>query len=40
MKFKDIRCAYYYLDGKVKVTYNRDKITDMVEKGLDFVLMY
>ena len=40
MKFKDIRCAYYYLDGKVKVTYNRDKIAEMVEKDLDFVLMY
>ena len=40
MKFKDVRCAYYYLDGKVKVTYNRDKIGEMVEKELDFVLMY
>lgn len=40
MKFKDVRCAFYYLDGKVKTTYNRDEIGEMVEKGSDFVLMY
>ena len=40
MKFKDVRCALYYLDGKVKVTYNRDTIGEMVEKGSDLVLMY
>ena len=40
MKFKDIRCAFYYLDGKVKTTYDRDEIGEMVEKGTDFVLMY
>ena len=40
MKFKDVRCAFYYLDGKVKTTFNRDKIGEMVEEGLDFVLMY
>ena len=40
MKFKDIRCTFYYLDGKVKTTYDRDEIGEMVEKGTDFVLMY
>lgn len=40
MRFKDVRCAFYYLDGKVKTTYNHDKINEMLDKKLDFVLMY
>ena len=40
MKFKGIRCAFYYLDSKAKVTYKQDKIDKMVKDGEDCVLMY
>nr|DAJ60293.1 MAG TPA: hypothetical protein [Caudoviricetes sp.] len=40
MKFKGIRCAFYCLDSKAKVTYKQDKIDKMVKDGEDCVLMY
>lgn len=39
MKFKDIRCVFYYADGKVKVSHDTNKVAQLEKEGRDFVVL-
>ena len=40
MSYKPIRCVFYYIDGKVKMVHDQDKIDKVYEKGIEYVSMY
>ena len=40
MSYKPIRCVFYYIDGKVKMVHDQDKIDKVYEKGIEYVTMY